>query len=68
MSEDIVFTNLTNNIIQVCKERGFLRGAIKRDTPQCDWVYKDIGKFTLTAEELRAIADKLDDLNGEGER
>ena len=30
MSEDIVFTNLTNNIIQVCKERGFLRGVLLR--------------------------------------
>ena len=64
MSEDIVFTNLTKNIIQVCKERGFLRGAFERHASQCDWYYKDIGKFTLTAEELRAIADKLDDLNG----
>ena len=68
MSEDIVFTNLTKNIIQVCKQRGFLRGAIKRDTPQCDWYYKDNGKWKLTAEELRAIADKLDDLNGVKER
>lgn len=64
MSEDIVFTNLTNNIIQVCKERGFLRGVLLRGSRYFDWVYADKGRFKLTAEELRAVADKLDELNG----
>ena len=60
-SMDIKFEFVTGDIYYVSRKSGREQGRLR--LTDLGWRYKDTSVFYLTALELRAIADKLDQLN-----
>ena len=60
-SMDIKFEFVTGDIYFVSRKSGREQGRLR--LTDLGWRYKDTSVFYLTAGELRAIADKLDQLN-----
>lgn len=65
-SMDIKFEFVARDIYFVSRKSGREQGRLR--LTDLGWRYKDTSVFYLTALELRAIADKLDQLNGARER
>ena len=65
-SMDIKFEFVARDIYFVSRKNGREQGRLR--LADQGWRYKDTSVFYLTALELRAIADKLDQLNGAKER
>ena len=65
-SMDIKFEFVARGIYYVSRKSGREQGRLR--LTDLGWRYKDTSVFYLTALELRAIADKLDQLNGARER
>ena len=65
-SMDIKFEFVARDIYYVSRKSGREQGRLR--LTDLGWRYKDTSVFYLTALELRAIADKLDQLNGARER
>jgi len=65
-SMDIKFEFVVRDIYIVSRKSGREQGRLR--LTDLGWRYKDTSVFYLTALELRAIADKLDQLNGARER
>ena len=65
-SMDIKFEFIARDIYIVSRKSGREQGRLR--LTDLGWRYKDTSVFYLTALELRAIADKLDQLNGARER
>ena len=65
-SMDIKFEFVARDIYYISRKSGREQGRLR--LTDLEWRYKDTGVFYLTALELRAIADKLDQLNGARER
>lgn len=63
---DIKFDFVTRDIYFASRKNGRERGRLK--LTEGTWRYKDTSVFYLTACELRAIADKLDQLNDKESR
>jgi len=65
-SMDIKFEFVARDIYYVSRKSGREQGRLR--LTDLGWRYKDTSVFYLTALELRAIAAKLDQLNGARER
>lgn len=65
-SMDIKFEFVARDIYYVSRKSGREQGRLR--LTDLGWRYKGTSVFYLTTLELRAIADKLDQLNGAKER